>query len=305
MTLDASGNTIAEMRYYPFGETRVITGTMPTDRLYTGQRLIDGLGGLYHYNARFYLPKLGRFISADTIVPGVDSQAYNRYAYVRNNPLRYTDPTGHFCLPCLLAPIVAVGIWLAAPVPVYGPENDSNFIALQTQAESDPQVRVGRWIDEHPVEYVILVTFGVEVLIHVLAELQPREQHELIAPATPSQPDPAQVHDPNQFHYDLENGGPAQLEQQYPQTRFRFTSRGAKGPDVEWFGGIHPSDQSVYPGSTWQPGNDYGDFKPNTSSGWSRFWREIQNGKLPPNTQPLPYDDNIFELLRERIFGPR
>jgi len=97
VTLDASGNTIAEMRYYPFGETRVSTGAMPTDRLYTGQRLIDGLGGLYHYNARFYLPKLGRFISADTVVPGLfNPQSLNRYTYAYNNPVRYTDPTGHW-----------------------------------------------------------------------------------------------------------------------------------------------------------------------------------------------------------------
>jgi hypothetical protein len=49
-----------------------------------------------HFGARFYLPKLGRFASADTIVPNfANPQALNRYAFVLNNPLRYTDPTGH------------------------------------------------------------------------------------------------------------------------------------------------------------------------------------------------------------------
>jgi YD repeat-containing protein len=38
VVLNSSGNKIAESRYYPFGETRVTTGTMPTDRLFTGQR---------------------------------------------------------------------------------------------------------------------------------------------------------------------------------------------------------------------------------------------------------------------------
>jgi len=52
--------------------------------------------GIYHFNARFYSPKLGRFLSADTITPNVaNPQDLNRYSYVRNNPLRYIDPSGH------------------------------------------------------------------------------------------------------------------------------------------------------------------------------------------------------------------
>ena len=46
------------------------------------------------YNARWYDPALGRFAQADSIVPpGV--QGLDRYAYVNNNPMLYTDPTGH------------------------------------------------------------------------------------------------------------------------------------------------------------------------------------------------------------------
>jgi len=49
-----------------------------------------------YYGARYYDPALGRFVQADTIVPNPASpQDLNRYAYVRNNPLRYTDPSGH------------------------------------------------------------------------------------------------------------------------------------------------------------------------------------------------------------------
>ena len=92
---DASGNILGTQRYYPYGETRLSTGTIFTDKLFTGQREMVGLG-IYHYQARFYSPKLGRFLSPDTIVPGAaNPQAYNRYSYVLNNPLRYTDPTGH------------------------------------------------------------------------------------------------------------------------------------------------------------------------------------------------------------------
>jgi len=92
---DASGTILGEQRYYPFGETRLTTGTIYTDKLFTGQREMAGLG-IYHYQARFYSPKIGRFLSADTIVPSyANPQHLNRFAYVRNNPLRYIDPTGH------------------------------------------------------------------------------------------------------------------------------------------------------------------------------------------------------------------
>ena len=92
---NASGATIGEARYYPYGETRLATGSMFTDKLFTGQREMTGLG-IYHYGARFYSPKLGRFLSADTIIPNAaNPQDFNRYSYVRNNPVRYIDPTGY------------------------------------------------------------------------------------------------------------------------------------------------------------------------------------------------------------------
>lgn len=52
--------------------------------------------GLLYYGARFYVPGVGRFLSADTIVPNPGNpQAYNRYSYVENRPLNFDDPTGH------------------------------------------------------------------------------------------------------------------------------------------------------------------------------------------------------------------
>ena len=53
-------------------------------------------GGLYFYNARYYDPALGRFISADTIVPQPGNpQSLNRYSYVGNQPTVSIDPSGH------------------------------------------------------------------------------------------------------------------------------------------------------------------------------------------------------------------
>jgi RHS repeat-associated protein len=103
LATDASGGVLSEMRYTPYGETRA--GDMATDRRYTCQRWEDGLG-LYDYNARYYDPALGRFISADTLVPSPgDPQSLNRYAYTLNNPLKYIDPDGHF--PWLFIPVIA------------------------------------------------------------------------------------------------------------------------------------------------------------------------------------------------------
>jgi RHS repeat-associated protein len=67
--------------------------------MYTGHTITGRPGGIYHAGARFYSADLGRFLSADSIVPGAGNpQLLNRYAYVANNPLRYTDPTGN-CAP--------------------------------------------------------------------------------------------------------------------------------------------------------------------------------------------------------------
>jgi hypothetical protein len=63
---------------------------------------------LYDYVARRYDPALGRFIQADTIVPEPGNpQSLNRYTYVYNNPLTYTDPSGH-CTPLIFGAAGAV-----------------------------------------------------------------------------------------------------------------------------------------------------------------------------------------------------
>jgi RHS repeat-associated protein len=95
--LDTNGNVVAngEQRYYPYGEKRITSADLKTAHLFTGQ-LEVGLGGIYSYGARMYSPRLGRFLSADTIVPDwTNPQSLNRYSYVLNSPLKYIDPTGH------------------------------------------------------------------------------------------------------------------------------------------------------------------------------------------------------------------
>jgi RHS repeat-associated protein len=82
--------------YFPYGAQRTTEGSaLPTDYTFTGQKSDDSTG-LMFYGARYYDPALGRFTQPDTIVPNLgDPQSLNRYSYVQNNPVRYTDPTGH------------------------------------------------------------------------------------------------------------------------------------------------------------------------------------------------------------------
>ena len=91
-------NNVNTQRYTPFGEVRT-NGNLTTDHTYTGQVFDQGTG-LGFYNARYYDPATGRFITPDSIVPNPqDGQDYNRYTYVRNNPIKYSDPSGHdYCL---------------------------------------------------------------------------------------------------------------------------------------------------------------------------------------------------------------
>ncbi|MBN2149638.1 MAG: RHS repeat-associated core domain-containing protein [Anaerolineales bacterium] len=95
ITTDSSGSKVAEVRYGPWGTDRFTSGSVPTDFRFTGQRSESALG-IYHFGARFYDPALGCFLSADSIIPGAGNpQAYDRYAGLFNNPLRYKDPSGH------------------------------------------------------------------------------------------------------------------------------------------------------------------------------------------------------------------
>ena len=62
---------------------------------FTGQETIEEIG-LIHMNGRIYDPRLGKFLSADPLIQApYNSQSYNRYSYVMNNPLSLIDPSGY------------------------------------------------------------------------------------------------------------------------------------------------------------------------------------------------------------------
>jgi RHS repeat-associated protein len=87
----------SDTAYAPFGETYAQTGA--SDVSYTGQNQ-DTAGGVYDFPAREFAQASGRWPSPDPLGLGSvnpsDPQTWNRYAYVRNSPLSFTDPSGMF-----------------------------------------------------------------------------------------------------------------------------------------------------------------------------------------------------------------
>jgi RHS repeat-associated protein len=119
LTVKGDGTGAKSLDYLPFGEEigggsyPVVGGGMPVK--FTGKER-DAETGLDYMLARYYSAGQGRFTSPDEWAGGIvdaysggaigkpgplpyadisDPQTINKYAYVRNNPLRYTDPTGH------------------------------------------------------------------------------------------------------------------------------------------------------------------------------------------------------------------
>jgi RHS repeat-associated protein len=96
LVLDQQGTLKSEIRYRAWGGMRYESGIATVDHQFTGQRRHDEIG-LYFYRSRWYDTELGRFIQPDSIVPVSGSPiSFDRFAYTNNNPLRFTDPTGHY-----------------------------------------------------------------------------------------------------------------------------------------------------------------------------------------------------------------
>jgi RHS repeat-associated protein len=105
---DGTGAVLERTSFDAFGKRRPSNWTPDPNDVYTNERLyrtargytghehLDNVG-LIHMNGRVYDPALGRFTSPDPFVQFPEStQGLNRYSYVNNNPLSYTDPSGFF-----------------------------------------------------------------------------------------------------------------------------------------------------------------------------------------------------------------
>ncbi|WP_185155654.1 SpvB/TcaC N-terminal domain-containing protein [Rudanella paleaurantiibacter] len=131
--VDTNGAVLQHLRYDAWGRrlnadrpgAAADTASYRTDRGFTKHEHYD-LFQLIDMNGRVYDPVVARFLSPDPFVDNpLDLQAYNRYSYVNNNPLTYTDPSGYFKLKKVFRAItkvvnkvtdVAVKVALANPI---------------------------------------------------------------------------------------------------------------------------------------------------------------------------------------------
>jgi RHS repeat-associated protein len=100
---DQTGVVVERLSYDAWGKRRYPNGaddpagaiTSETTRGFTSQEELS-VTGLVHLNGRVYDTLMARMMSADPTVPdALNPQAWNRYSYVGNDPLTFTDPTGY------------------------------------------------------------------------------------------------------------------------------------------------------------------------------------------------------------------
>ncbi len=129
--VNADGSGLQTQGYMPWGETRF--GGVATEYQYTGQYRLASLG-LDWYNSRWYDSSLGRFAQADSVIPLASQgvQAFDRYSYVNNNPIRYVDTNGHFIN--LGLAVFGAGIGIAVDYSLQVIRNLNNGMALNVAA---------------------------------------------------------------------------------------------------------------------------------------------------------------------------
>lgn len=103
LATDPSGAVAWEGTYSAFGESSIVGSSQVTQPLRVSGQYQDGETGLYYNFARYYEPRLGRYITEDPAFEAGsplygEVQGNNAYAYVQNNPVNLIDPNGQSAL---------------------------------------------------------------------------------------------------------------------------------------------------------------------------------------------------------------
>ncbi|OQW65513.1 MAG: hypothetical protein BVN28_01575 [Nitrospira sp. ST-bin4] len=93
---DGTGTLQTQYTYEPFGLTTQTGAASTNSYKYTGRE--DDGSGLYYYRARYYQPRMQRFVAEDPT--GFNGGDINLYVYAANNPVSLKDPTGESTEAC-------------------------------------------------------------------------------------------------------------------------------------------------------------------------------------------------------------
>jgi RHS repeat-associated protein len=155
---DEAGAVAQRLSYDAWGKRRNVNGTddttgtlettAQTDRGFTGHEHLQEVA-LIHMNGRIYDPQIGRFMSADPFIQdAMKTQGYNRYTYVDNNPLCYTDPSGYFKFSKIFKnPIVRTVVAVAAAA-IIGPAVSTWIISSAVASAASTAAAAGVLIGE-------------------------------------------------------------------------------------------------------------------------------------------------------------
>ncbi len=153
MIFDQSGSfaNVSRHDYLPFGEELVtgqglrssLQGYSANDYVrqhFTGQER-DNETGLDYMHARYYANVTGRFTSSDTLFGSLGNpQTLNRYSYVGNNPLNFSDPTGHTAFDAssnAFAEIMGQGGYAQPKKPTEPTVDPADIISIYTNADKN------------------------------------------------------------------------------------------------------------------------------------------------------------------------
>ncbi|OQY41799.1 MAG: hypothetical protein B6242_16870 [Anaerolineaceae bacterium 4572_78] len=149
VVLDEQGNVVERRDYLPYGQERAVHEELnvpETDYGFTGKEL-DSETGLNYYGARYYDPLIGRFVQMDPLLLNLDQmsqkqrnaflsdpQNLNTYAYVQNNPVKYTDSTGlykedvHYDLTFFISMVAELSFNQSKTVAFHDQDTDNNIM---------------------------------------------------------------------------------------------------------------------------------------------------------------------------------